>query len=82
MAKLSAAELEEAKLDPSTVFDRPQDVLSADGLSEADKRAILKRWEMDADALLRAGDEGMDEDAASGELVRAVRSALDKLDSK
>ncbi|MFD0987534.1 hypothetical protein [Methyloligella solikamskensis] len=82
MAKLSAAELDEAKLDPAAVFEQPKDVLAAEELSKEDKRAILQRWEMDADALLRAGDEGMSEDAASGALVQDVRTALDTIDSQ
>jgi hypothetical protein len=80
MGKLSPEALEEAKLDPSAVFDRPRDVLAAD-LSDEEKLAILKRWEMDADALLRAGDEGMGEEASSAELVQAVREAIDTLES-
>ncbi len=80
MGPLSPEQLDEAKLDPSSVFNRPQDVVEAEGLSREDKLAILKRWELDADALLRAGDEGMSEDPASGELVQAVREAIDALD--
>lgn len=82
MRQLSAEELEQAKLDPATVFDCPQDVLVAEDLTKQQKLAILKRWEMDADALLRAGDEGMTEGAESGELVRSVRAAIEVIESE
>jgi hypothetical protein len=36
---------------------------------------------MDADALLRAGDEGMDEEAGAAELVRSVQAALEALNA-
>ncbi len=59
MKTINAAELDQAKLDPASVFAAPDDVLRALGLSIADRTAILSRWETDADALLRATGEGM-----------------------
>ena len=53
MKTLSAAELDQAKLDPGSVFHGPDDVLAA-SLSPGDKKAILLRWEIDAEALMRA----------------------------
>ncbi len=58
MKTLSAAELDQAKLDPGSVFQRPEDVL-ATSLSTDDKKTILLRWEEDADDLMRATGEGM-----------------------
>jgi hypothetical protein len=52
-------DLDKAKLDPASVFHKPKDVLGAPGLSIEDKKAILIRWEADAEALLRATEEGM-----------------------
>src|SRR5262245_28625084 len=52
-------DLDKAKLDPQSVFNTPDEVLSAPGLSPDDKKAILVRWEADVDALLRATGEGM-----------------------
>jgi len=83
MKILSAAEIEQAKLDPATVFDKPQDVLQA-ALSTEDKKAILSRWEEDADALMRATNEGMEPDESGvspAELVGAIQAALETLDS-
>ncbi|MEG6509368.1 hypothetical protein V6C03_10335 [Methyloligella sp. 2.7D] len=80
MTSVTKEELEQAKLDPASVFHKPADVLAAD-IAKDDKLAILKRWELDADALLRGGDEGMMEDPSSAELVRAVQAAMEELDA-
>ncbi len=81
MSSVTRIDIEQAKLDPGAIFARPDDVLTAPGLSKGDKLTILKRWETDAEALLRAGDEGMAETAANGELVRAVQAALETLET-
>jgi hypothetical protein len=75
-------DVDQAKLDPASVFGSPHDVLTAKGLTEEDKKSILSRWEEDADALLRAGDEGMPvEHRSPGELLRAVHEAMQLLDA-
>jgi hypothetical protein len=74
-------DIEQAKLDPATVFRSPKDVLRADGMSPADKRVILLRWETDAEALIRATEEGMppSDNRGPGELLREVQAALQTL---
>jgi hypothetical protein len=76
-----AIDLDKAKLDPSSVFHTPKDVLRAAGLSAEDKKAILIRWEEDAEALLRATGEGMppEDNRNPAELLRAVHLALEQL---
>jgi hypothetical protein len=76
-----AIDLDKAKLDPASVFRAPKDVLGAPGLSVEDKKAILIRWEADAEALLRATEEGMPpaENRSPAELLRAVHVALESL---
>jgi hypothetical protein len=56
-------------------------VLTTPGLSLEEKKAILIRWEADAEALLRATEEGMPpaENRNPGELLRAVHVALECL---
>jgi len=73
----AAADIDKAKLDPASVFHAPEDVLRAAGISAEDKRAILDRWEADAEALLRASEEGMSpmENRSAAELLRAVQAA-------
>jgi len=74
-------DIEQAMLDPATVFRRPKDVLRADGMSPEDKKAILLRWEADAEALIRATEEGMppSDNRGPGELLREVQAALQTL---
>lgn len=83
MKTLSIAEIEQAKLDPTAVFRRPDDVLAAT-LSVEDKKTILLRWQEDADERMQATDEGMppaDERCSPAEQLRAVHKALDALKS-
>lgn len=77
-------DIDQAKLDPATVFRRPHDVLNADEVSPEDKKAILLRWEADAEALIRATEEGMppSDNRGPGELLREVQAALQELDTK
>jgi hypothetical protein len=74
-------DLDKAKLDPASVFAAPKDVLTTPGLSLEEKKAILIRWEADAEALLRATEEGMPpaDNRNPGELLRAVHVALECL---
>src|SRR5215472_1473439 len=48
-----------AKLNPASTFKSPMDVVETDDIDLAAKLAILKAWEADERALLRAEDEGM-----------------------
>jgi hypothetical protein len=79
----SAPDLDKAKRDPASVFQAPEDVLCAHWLSPEEKRAILVRWEADAEALLRATEEGMppsDSRRSPAELLRAVHEAMHSLE--
>ena len=77
-----AIDLDQARLDPASVFNHPRDVIAARGLTEEEKKSILSRWQEDADALLRAADEGMPvEHRSPGELLRAVHEAMQMLDA-
>jgi hypothetical protein len=81
----TAIDLDKAKLDPASVFSSPEDVLRAPGLSAEDKKAILARWEADAEALLRATEEGMppfDSRRSPAELLRAVHLAIESLEHR
>jgi hypothetical protein len=76
-------DLDQAKLDPQSVFSTPHDVISAPGLSPDDKKVILARWEADLEALLRATGEGMppsESHRSAAELLRAVHGAIQSLD--
>lgn len=77
---LSAQDITQAMTSPTSVFDRPMEVLQRSDLSHTQKIEILKRWELDARALQRATDESM----VGGEPpdLDAVNSALLELDPK
>ncbi len=81
MTRLAAIDLDQAKLDPASVFGAPSEVLRTAGLTLEDKRAILVRWEADANSLLRATGEGMSENRSPAELLRAVHEALERLET-
>jgi hypothetical protein len=78
----AAIDLAKAMLDPGAVFDAPKEVLCAPGLSAEDKKAILIRWEEDAEALLRATEEGMEpaDNRSPAELLRVLHEAIHTLE--
>ncbi len=78
VASLGAAEIDQALVSPSSVFDAPSEVVETPALAKLMKIEILKRWELDARALLRATEENM----AGGEPseIEAVNDALARLD--
>ena len=69
--------VDKAKLSPARIFKSPMDVVEANDIAQAGKLAILKAWEADERALLRAEDEGM----GGGEHahLHKVQAALDYL---
>lgn len=66
-----------AILDPPSVFDTPQDVLTDEDLTSSQRIEILRRWEYDACEISVAEDEGMP--AQNGELLKQILQALQKL---
>jgi hypothetical protein len=82
MISAPVMDLDKALLDPASVFHSPHDVLRAQGLSSESKKAILLRWQEDAEALMRATQEGMPPEGqrSPAELLRAVQDAMQTLD--
>ena len=66
-----------AKLSPAHRFKSPMDVVETSQIERGDKVAILKSWEADELALLRAEDEGMG--GRKHAHLQKVRAALDHL---
>jgi hypothetical protein len=66
-----------AKIAPADEFDTPHDVAHDPSLDRQEKKKILNQWQTDAEALTRAGDEGM----SGGEPARLdeVRHAQNKI---
>lgn len=76
-ASPQAGDLERALLDPTAVFDTPEQVLQRDDLSREQKAAILRRWAYDARELEVAEDEGMR--GGEPDLLDRVLRALNEL---
>lgn len=72
--------LQKALLDPSDVFDSPEDVISDGEFSIAQKIEILRRWDYDASEISAAESEGMP--VRNGELLQHVLRALGELGVK
>lgn len=81
MTTIASVNLDQAMLDPASVFSAPHEVLTAP-LTAEDKKAILLRWEEDAEALLRATEEGMPpaDNRSPAEMLVAVHAALHALE--
>lgn len=50
---------QEALVNPSKAFARPQDVVESHALSREEKKKALEQWEIDARLLQVASEEGM-----------------------
>lgn len=70
-------DLKKAKLDPSTVYEAPEDVLKDNTISREDKIEILRVWEYDAREIMVAEEENMP--SANSILLDEILAALNKL---
>lgn len=75
--KLAAVNLEQALLDPSSMFESPEDIAAHAGLTREQKIEILRLWQYDASEAEVATEEGMP--GGDGELLRRILLALDSL---
>ncbi len=50
---------EKAQTNPSSVFDKPADVVATEELSSKEKAKVLQEWELDARLSDVAAEEGM-----------------------
>jgi hypothetical protein len=71
---LASIDKDKAKTDPSSVFDRPDDVVAHKELESGEKAAILREWELDARLMDVAIDEGMRVEEGANKV--AVKSLL------
>ncbi|HEX6143336.1 MAG TPA: hypothetical protein VFZ01_11490 [Geminicoccaceae bacterium] len=79
-AKPDAGDLERALLDPTAVFDAPEEVVRREDLSREQKVLILQRWAYDARELEIAEDEGMR--SAGPDLLDRVLRAIEDLEPR
>jgi hypothetical protein len=73
---LTSIDKDKAKTNPSSVFDKPADVVSHTELQPAEKAAILQEWELEARLTDVAIDEGMTGKGEDGSNKVAVKSLL------
>jgi hypothetical protein len=70
-------DIDQALLDPGSVFATPEEVLAHHALSQQQKIEILRRWEYDASEVSVAEEEGMPGD--NGDVLRRILLALNQL---
>jgi hypothetical protein len=76
-AKSKPVDLEQALLDPASVFASPEEVLAHDTFTDAQKVEVLRRWEYDASELAVAEEEGML--GVENDILNQILLALDRL---
>ena len=77
-SNLTEEKIQQALLDPATVFAHPSDVVAAETLSKACRVEILRRWEYDALEAQVAEEEGL-RDYQPKSLLDDVIAALHQL---
>ncbi|HZP19753.1 MAG TPA: hypothetical protein VFB16_06035 [Bauldia sp.] len=73
----TAKDYDRALLSPTSVFERPMDVVATDSMTAKQKLDVLKRWESEARQLEIAVAENMGGGEASK--LSDVRAAIDLL---
>ena len=80
---LTSIDKDKAKTDPSSVFNKPDDVVKHKDLEPGEKTAILQEWELEARLTDVAIDEGMtgkgDEGSKKESLLPEVKKAQNDL---
>lgn len=71
--------IEQAMLDPTSVFSSPDDVLNEQSLTRKQKFKILHQWEYDARQLEVAEDENMA--GGPSDLLDNILAALNELNA-
>ncbi len=76
-------DIKQALTSPSSVFDTPEQVLSAEGLTKEQRCSILRQWSYDLRELLVATDENMaagGEADVNGDLLSRIDALLRQID--
>jgi hypothetical protein len=73
---LATIDKDKAKTNPSSVFDKPDDVVTNRDLKPGEKATILQEWELEARLMDVAIDEGMTRKGDEGANRIAVKSLL------
>ena len=73
----ASVDMDQALLDPGSIFGAPEELLLHEGFSREEKIDLLRRWEYDASENCVALEEGMPGDET--DLLRRILLALDHL---
>lgn len=73
---MTSIDKDKAKTNPSSVFDKPEDVVTNRDLQPAEKVKVLQEWELEARLMDVAIDEGMTSKGDEGSNKVAVKSLL------
>jgi hypothetical protein len=74
--QIIGASKEKAKTNPSSVFDKPEDVVTNKDLQPGEKVKVLQEWELEARLIDVPIDEGMTKEGEEGLNTVAVKSLL------
>jgi hypothetical protein len=72
-------DVKKAVINPSAIFDKPEEVVERNDLSREQKIEILRRWEYDARELQVADEEGMAPSDPQPVILDAILNALRSL---
>ncbi|TVS12129.1 MAG: hypothetical protein EA417_17515 [Gammaproteobacteria bacterium] len=78
-------DIDQAVTSPAIVFETPEQVLTAQELTDGQRCSILRQWSYDLRELLVATDENMASAGASdvhGDMLKRVDSLLRELESE
>jgi hypothetical protein len=70
-------DIDQALLDPGSIFASPEALLLHDGLSDQQKIEVLRRWAYDISEISVAVEEGMPD--GDGDLLQCIMVALNQL---
>lgn len=70
---------EKAQTNPSSVFDKPADVVATKELNSKEKAKVLQEWELDARLSDVATEEGMSKKKSEQSVLRDVKKAQQEL---
>lgn len=72
---------EAAKLDPTSVFHSPAELMAREDLSDPEKIELLRRWEYDARELEVAEEENMGADSPNADILHEILDCLRALNA-
>ena len=85
MAEISTVNPGQARNDPASEFDHPQEIVESKGLTRGQKLEALKRWLFDVERRLASDAEGMGpprQGTADLKLVEQIKAAQQELSAE